>query len=81
MTIFSVSSVGEWTTSIATLLGALGAFITAMYSLHLGKNNKGKIDNVREIVNGNSKAEEARNAELLQLLQSNGIKVPPKKVS
>ncbi len=73
------SSPGEWAAAIATLLGALGAFVTAMYSLRLAKNNKGKIESVHQVVNGNNKEKEERNSELVQLLQSHGIDIPPKK--
>lgn len=75
------SSPAEWSAAAATLLGAIGAFITAIYSLRIGKNNKGKIENVHEIVNGKTKSQEERNSELLQLLQAHNIEIPPKKIS
>ena len=73
------STPGEWAAAIGTLLGAIGAFITAMYSLKLAKNNKCKIESVHQVVNGNTRTLERRNNELVQLLQSHQIEIPPKK--
>lgn len=75
-----MATVGEWSTAIATLLGALGAFISAVYALKVGKKNEDKIENVHEIVNGKNKSVEDRNTELIKLLQDNGVEIPPKKV-
>lgn len=75
-----LTSVGEWSTAIATLLAAFGAFVVAISSVRLGKKNETKIENVHEIVNGKNKDIENRNSELIQLLQANNVEIPPKKV-